>query len=257
MRCKWETALTTRRNTGFWRNNQSYWAYGGFRINPKKSSSFQSLGAQFYSDKEGIYLHRYRAYLLYAYHVALNNHWTLSSGLSLGMMTYQVGNNDYEGGTDNTWDGSLGIMLYNKTFYGGFSISQLPENKVQPIEENTILSRYAQFTFGKEFELGEMYSVKSGMNARVFGNPSKLDIFAKTGIIWNKTIGLYGIYRWNKQVSCMLGIEKLEIDGMQFRTYFSYDIATNGDSRYRAFELTLQYLMPEKVKTKSKTKKKK
>jgi len=254
---EWETSLTTRRNTGFWRNNQTYFASGAFRINPRKKSSFQTIGAQFYYDKEGIYLHRYRAYLLYAYHVALNNEWTLSTGLSVGIMTYQVGNNDYEGGASNTSDASIGMMLYNKLFFGGISIGQLPENKVQPIQEITVLSRYIQTTIGKDFNLGEDYLLKTGLNARLFTQNTTPDIYLQSGLLWNGLVGLYGSYRWDKQAAILLGLEKIEIDGMQFRTYFSYDMAVNGDNRYRAFELTLQYLMPEKEKGKSKTKKRK
>jgi len=254
---KWETSITSRRNTGFWRNNQTYFAYGAFRINPNKKKSFQTIGAQFYYDKEGIYLHRYRAYLLYAYHVALTNEWTLSTGLSLGMMTYQVGSNDYEGGTANTSDASIGMTLYNKSFYGGISIWQLPENKVQPIQETTVLSRYIQCTMGKDFGLGEDFLLKTGLNARLFTQNKTPDIYLQSGLLWKNLLGLYGIYRWNKQASVMFGLEKIEIDGMQFRTYFSYDMAVNGDNRYRAFELTLQYLMPEKEKGKSKKKKRK
>ena len=254
---EWETSLTTRRNTGFWRNNQTYFASGAFRINPKKKPSFQTIGAQFYYDKEGIYLHRYRAYLLYAYHVALNNEWTLSTGLSLGMMTYQVGSNDYEGGIANTTDASIGMLLYNKSFYGGISIWQLPENKVQPIQEITVLSRYIQTMIGKDFGVGENLILKTSANARLFAQNKTPDIYLQSGLLWNGLVGLYGSYRWNKQASLIFGLEKIEIDGMQFRTYFSYDMAVNGDNRLRAFELTLQYLMPEQKKSKSKTKKRK
>lgn len=248
--------MTSRRNTGFWRNNQTYLAYGACRINPNKKRNFQSVGAQLYYDKEGIYLHRYRGYLLYAYHVALTNEWTLSTGLSLGMMTYQVGSNDYEGGTSNTSDASIGIMLYRKLFFGGISLAQLPENKVQPIFETTVLSRYIQCILGKDFELQENYLLKTGLNARLYPQNKSPEIYIQSGLLWKNLLGLYGIYRWNKQASVMIGLEKIEIDGMQFRTYFSYDVAVNGDNRYRAFELTLQYLMPEKDKKVSKKRKK-
>jgi hypothetical protein len=254
---EWETSLTSKRNIGFWRNNQTYFASGAFRINPRKKSSFQTIGAQFYYDKEGIYLHRYRAYLLYSYHVALNKDWTLSTGLSVGMMTYQVGNNDYEGGTANTSDASIGMMLYNKLFFGGISIGQLPENKVQPILETTVLNRYIQTTIGKDFGVGEDIIIKSGINARFFTQTKTPDISLQSGIVWNELVGLYGSYRWNKQAAIIFGLEKIEIDGMQFRTYFSYNLTVNGDNRYRGFELTLQYLMPEKQKVKSKTRKRK
>jgi hypothetical protein len=44
---EWETSLTNRRNTGFWRNNQTYFASGAFRINPRKKPSFQTIGGHF------------------------------------------------------------------------------------------------------------------------------------------------------------------------------------------------------------------
>jgi hypothetical protein len=172
-------------------------------------------------------------------------------------MTYQVGSNDYEGGTSNTSDASIGMMLYNKSFYGGISIGQLPENKVQPILETTVLSRYIQTTIGKDFDIKEDLVAKTSVNARFFTKNTTSDIYLQSGLLWNGLIGLYGNYRWNKQASLIFGLEKIEIDGMQLRTYFSYDLSINGDNRLRAFEFTLQYLMPEKQKSKSKTRKRK
>ena len=251
---KAEASLTSRRNLGFWRNNQTYFASGGVRVS--NGENFHGLGLGLYYDKEGTYLKRYRGYGQYAYHVALNKRWSVSAGLSLGIMSYQVGNADYDGGTANTYDGTFGLLLYSPDFYLSASINQLPQSQVQPIYEITVLERYYQLMCGKDFELGEKLLGKTGLSTRLFPNRSA-DLYLQTGLVWDQLLGLYGIYKWNKQLGLMVGFEKIEWAGTQFKTYFSYDIATNGLQRYHAFEITLQFIVPEGERNKMSSKGKK
>lgn len=249
-----EVLLATRRNTGFWRNNQTYLAYGAFRIAPNNSPNFHALGASLYYEKEGSFLQRYRGYLQYAYHVSLNTRWRASAGGSLGIMTYQVGNDSYEGGAGNAVDGALSLFFTDKKTYIGATVGQLPENKVQPIQEITLLARYYQLLAGKTFDLNETYAVRTYLNSRWYTDRTP-DLQAQAGLAWNQTIGLYGHYHWQRKVALVVGIEKIEIDQMQFRTYFSYDLAINGDARLQAFEVSLQYVLPEKEVKSGKKKK--
>lgn len=248
---EWETSVSNRRNTGFWRNNQTYWAYGAFRIQPKKANNFHGLGLSLYYDKEGSYLKRYRGYMQYAYHIPLSESWKISAGVSLGMMTYLVGNENYEGGSASNWDGSLGLLLSGKTSYLGFSIAQLPQTKVQPIYETTVLARYYQIVAGKEVEIGKQYRWKNNINLRLLKRQDP-DLYLQSGLLWNQTVGLYGLYRWNKQFSLLLGLEKIEWEKMWLKLFFSYDIAVNGDQRHQAFEITLQCVKPEAKRKKKK-----
>lgn len=249
---EWETSVSNRRNIGFWRNNQTYLAYGAFRIQPKRANNFHGLGLSLYYDKEGSYLKRYRGYMQYAYHIPLNDRWKISAGLSLGMMTYQVGNENYEGGSASNWDGSLGLFLSGKTTYLGFTIAQLPQTNIQPIYETTVLARYYQLIMGKDFDLGEEYLWKNNVNCR-FLQSQDADLYLQSGVLWNQMVGLYGLYRWNRQASLLLGLEKIEWEKMWFKLFFSYDITTNGGQRYQAFEFTLQCAKPE-AKRKNKKK---
>ena len=242
---KWETSLTSRRNLGFWRNNHTYFAQGAFRIQKDEQSNFHGLGVAMYYDKEGAYLKRYRGYLQYAYHLKLSKKYTLSGGLSLGLMSYQVGNADYDGGTASCFDGTLGFMFYGNGLYISANIAQLPQSKVQPIYEITVLSRYYQFLAGKDFKLNNELELRTNLNTKIYSSKDP-DIYGQAGIRWNETLGLYGIYKLKGQAAIMLGIEKIELDDMQLRAYFSYDIPVQGDMRYQAFEITLQCVKPEK-----------
>jgi type IX secretion system PorP/SprF family membrane protein len=253
----WEISVESRRNTGFWHNNQTSLGYGAFRIQPKNSANSHGLGMSVYNEKEGNYLKRYRSYLQYAYHVAINSSWQASAGLSLGIMTYQVGSNDYDGGgSSSTFDGSIGFLLAGKGTYLGLTIAQIPEKKVQPIFEQTELSRYYQIMIGKDFELNPDLLLKNNINTRIFSGQSP-DIFLQSGLSWKDMIGFYGLYRWDRQVSFLLGLEKIEWEGLHLKAFLSYDIAINNDQRYQAFEISLQCVKPKKETTKNLKKRKK
>ncbi len=252
----WEISVENRRNTGFWRNNQTSLGYGAFRITPKGSSYFHSIGGSLYYEKEGNYLRRYRGYLQYAYHVTLNKNWHASAGISFGMMTYQVGNNDYDGGTANALDGSVGFLIQGKSAYLGLTVAQIPEKHVQPIYEKTVLSRYYQLMVGKDLSLTDELLLKSNINTRLFSSQAP-DVFLQTGLAWKNTLGLYGTYRWNRQVSLLLGLEQIEWEGLHLKAFFSYDVALYNDQRYQAFEITLQCMKPKKQTNSNTTTRKK
>jgi type IX secretion system PorP/SprF family membrane protein len=250
MNSKWEVTFNNRKNTGFWRNNQTQLAYGAFRIKGKKSKNFHGIGGYFYYDKEGNYLRRYRGYLQYAYHMALNKDWRLAGGLSVGNMTYRVGSDDYDGGSSNTLDGSLGFMLYNPTFTLAANIAQLTENQVQPIFEKSVLARYYQLFVAKKWQANEDFSFPTNLNMRIMPGRDP-DMYAQVGVLWRENIGLHGLYRWQKQYAVLFGLEKIEWEGMRFKAFFSYDIGI--EQRNQAFEISLHLMMPESA---SKTMKK-
>ena len=253
---EWESTVTSRRNLGFWRNNQTYYAQGAFRIQKDPKANFHGLGVAMYYDKEGAYLKRSRGYLLYAYHIKLNNNYSLSGGISLGLMSYQAGNVDYDGGTENALDANLGFMFYSNRFFVAANIAQLPQSKLQPINEITVLTRYYQFLVGKDFPINENILLKTNINSKIYSSQTP-DIYCQAGLKWNETLGLYGTYKLQRHAAIMFGIEKIELDGFQLRSYISYDIPFNGDPRYQAFEITLQCLKPGKTaKNKSVSKKK-
>lgn len=253
---EWESSITSKKNTGFWKNNQTYFAQGAFRINSNNKSGFHGLGLTAYYDKEGAYLKRYRGYLLYAYHLKLNKTYSISGGLAFGMMSYQAGNSDYDGGTANGLDGNLGFMFYSKSFFLSANIAQLPQSRLQPINEITSLTRYYQILIGKDFSLNDNLLLRSNVNTKLYSTISP-DIYGQIGLQWKEAVGLYGIYKYENQASVMIGLEKIELDGFQLRSYISYDVPINGDSRYQAFEITLQCVKPEKINSKSKNAKKK
>ena len=243
----WEATVTSRRNTGFWRNNQTYFVNAAFRIQKNKSAGYHGVGAMAYYDKEGIYLKRYRGYLLYSYHLKLSKKYKLSGGLALGLMTYQVGNNEYEGGSGNGLDANLGFMFSGNDFFAGVNIAQLPESNVQPINEITRLTRYYKLIAGKDFTLKKELKLRTNISSRVFST-QKSEMYGQAGVVWNNSLGIYGIYKWKRHASVLVGLEKIELNDFLLKAFFSYDIPVNGESKYQAFEISIVCLKPEKKK---------
>lgn len=247
---EWEASISNRRNTGFWRNNQTSLGYGSIRVQAKKSINYHGIGMSLYYDKEGNYLKRYRGYLQYAYHASINEKWQASAGFSLGIMTYQVGNDDYaSGGSASNLDGSFGLLLTSKLTTIGFTVAQLTERKVQPIVETTLLARYYQLFLGRDVEMNKDWIWRNNFNLRVY-SISDQGLNLQTGILWNNSVGLYGLYQWKRQASVLFSLEKIEWESIRFKLFASYDMALNGDQRYQAFEFTLQCMKPAKPSSK-------
>jgi hypothetical protein len=124
----------------------TYFLNANYRVTRQTSlrKPFSTVGIVLYNDREGKYLNRTRFYALYAWHGTLRNNLKFSGGLQFGGMNYSVKGTPLTGdGSDIKPDASVGIQFYNPFFHLGFSVNQVFNSELQPLEEVTLLAPFA------------------------------------------------------------------------------------------------------------------
>lgn len=141
-----EMVLGNQRMLGNLSKVSTYFLNVNYRINRQILSQkpFSTIGITLYNDREGKYLNRTRFYALYAWHGTIRGNLRISGGLQIGGMNYSVKGTPLTGdGSDIKPDASVGIQLYNQVFHAGFSVNQVFNSEVRPLEEITVLAPYA------------------------------------------------------------------------------------------------------------------
>ncbi len=162
-----EIALGNKRMFGTISNISATYFFVNIRIQPEnKDKPFSTAGILLYNDSEGKYLNRTRFYACYSWHGNLSHTVKFSAGLFLGGMNYSVKGTALSGnGSDTKMDGSVGINVYNRSFYTGIAVGQVFNSKVQPLEEVTILSPFVNIVASKTFLPGRVYSLKTSIHS--------------------------------------------------------------------------------------------
>lgn len=141
-----ELSLGNQRMIGNLSKVSTYYLNANYRITRQTylRKPFSTIGVILYNDREGKYLNRTRFYILYSWHGTIKNELRISGGLQFGGMNYAVKGTPLTGnGADLKPDASVGIQLYNPVFHIGFSVNQVFNSEVQPLEEITLLAPFA------------------------------------------------------------------------------------------------------------------
>lgn len=189
----------------------------------RPESPSNTIGFTIYNDREGQYLNRTRAYLVYAWKAYLAEELQFSAGLELGIMNYHVRGSDLSGdGSDIVPDGAVGVRIWNESFFAGLSIKQLFNSQVQPLEEIAVLSPYVNVEAGYKFKLSSASYLKSYGHARYGIEDEALlwdlhlnfhfleSYMCKTGI-YNKHNLLFG-----------LGLDQVKLFQYSLKVHISY-----------------------------------
>ncbi len=138
----------------------------------KRKSNFNEkhgVGAQVLSDATGP-TSRTFFNLAYAYHMKVGRKFTLSSGISAGLLQYR-----FDKARVTVWDtddpaidGSIsrfilpdiniGFLLYNEDFYAGLSLKQVWRNKLKNIFPDSRMTHHYYFNIGKRFVANDKLS---------------------------------------------------------------------------------------------------
>ncbi len=245
-----EFNIGNQRPLGLWRNNQTYYANANFRLLGSRSHAhqFHTLGAAFVGEKEGHYLRRNRAYVLYAYHLKLSESFKLSAGTSLGMANFVAATNDFNGGGSATApDGNVGIWLRSDRFYFGIGHHQIFQGKLRPIWETTLLKRYWSLTTGKTFVLGPWLDFKLAALARIVAE-RKPDLDLNASMVIQQVLLAGAVYRHQKGLAFVIGLEKIKINNSIIKGSLSYQIPLFAYAvpNIQGIEIALKYILNKK-----------
>lgn len=245
---KFDVSVFSKIYTGLYQNNNLSLFKASTRITPSKSKRYHNLGTYLYYDKEGSFLNRYRGYLQYAYTIKLNEIWNSSFGVAVGVASYKIGNDAYVGGGQaNTFDATIGISFWNNNTTLGISALQLPQGKLQPINEISLLKRYFTLNAAKDFELNVNTLWFNNLCLVVYTNNNPA-LILNSGIKYNNLVSLSVLNKWNKSLGLQFGLEEMKFNESVLKLYISYDINISKSYRNNSAELTIKYGIPFKEK---------
>lgn len=127
---------------GVFRGVRQTYFDANFRIQSNSLNYKHYCGIQLFNNSEGDYFNKNRVYARYSFDIRLSESYYLSAGTSIGMVNYAFkATQSSAGGSDLTYDGSLGLWLVGSHLKAGSSIQQIFQRTLQPIGQEFVLTR--------------------------------------------------------------------------------------------------------------------
>ncbi len=180
----------------------------------------------------------------YAYNVEVNSDIKVSMGLSMGVMQYKMDGTqlNIKNPDDlviqpvvySTYvpDAGVGVYAYGEGWYGGFSVSQLFNNKLRIYDQKSGLNKlksHFYLTGGYTYEINRDFKVRSA--SLLAGTAPKIFQFDISSVVVYQDMAWGGLsYRFKDAISVMAGYE---YNNKIFIGY-SYDIGLSGIRSYNA-----------------------
>ena len=240
-----EVYMGNQRLLGNFSNIATYFFNFNVKISRQVHSSdpFSCLGIYAYNDVEGKYINRSRFYALYAWHGQLTKMVRFAGGFALGGMNYSVKGTSLSG-NGSAWaaDATLGFCLYGTDFYGGFSINQMLNSKIQPLEEVTVLSPFLNVTGGYTHKFSDILEFTPLVNISYLPKQEEFltDLLGQF-LVGGRYIIAGGIYNTDK-ISITAGIKKIRISEGNMAVNLTYAFPRkNAGLKTSISELALAY----------------
>ena len=203
------------------------------------------LGVNLFGDVEGKYLSRTRVHLNYAYHLNLNEQYTLSAGASLGFYNSTIKVNQFTGGgSDIAPDGNVGLWFYNHSFAIGVAYGQIFNSTVQPIIEITELTPYWNLNAYKTIQIDQNWRARGDMLIKLAKNFStQINLSAQANYINRFSAGTN--YIVGESVVVYAGLDSYEIKNQSLSLLFSYNIplSENTINNSNKYEISISYFI--------------
>jgi type IX secretion system PorP/SprF family membrane protein len=213
-RSNFETILGSKNNIGDFSNISTYFAGVSFSVlkSTKTGKPFNVAGLKVDTDREGRYIARTRAYVMYAFHFKIFRDYYLSGGVDLGILNMSVQGTPSTGDkSEYVPDANTGIWVYNKEFYFGFSVNQVFNGRLQPYQEVSIMRRHFNIIAMKRFEINRVVSISPSVILRY---PSYLNYNADYSVECRISDFLGGFSIRHKQgIAFWLGITEIKLVG--------------------------------------------
>lgn len=210
---------------------------------PKATSKNKSIvGLRFYNDNEGAYINRMRFYGMYSFHTRINSRLNFSGGIDFGGMNFSVKSTpSAEGASTFNVDANAGVWLYNNNFHVGVSLNQLFNSILKPLEEETKLPTYMNFSSSITLISNDIVIIRPHLLV-TFPYYSGLSVRASLyGLFFNRFITVIGLNR-KTSLSFMLGLNELPVFGNKMNLIVSYNTSLNRASlNINQWEMSVGY----------------
>lgn len=227
-------------HTGAFKSIRTIYGLASFKI---KKNNLHNFGLQFISNKEGEYISKNYFYGRYSIKIPLNTHYQLSLGTSFGFVNYAFsGSSPYSSGADTKADANLGLYLCNKKYNLGYSINQIMNSSLKPIEETFTLSPYSTINADYTYNLNYNVYLKANLIAHLYS-------FSTINNNWALIVNHYNKVNWgagfqsNRGLNYYFGIDKIPIQNDYLNFMFSYftPVFDNPFNRFNLYELSVSY----------------
>jgi len=189
----------------------------------------------------------------YAYNIAITYDIRLSMGLSVSLLQYKIdgtqldpkeeGDPFIQSVISSTFvpDAGLGVYMYAKNFYAGFSVSQLFNNNLTIFEEKTGLNKlksHFYLTGGYRYEVDRDWILEPSAIIKATA-PKEFSFDVSVKVEWQKMFWSGISYRFMDAVGFLLGFSYDE----QFYFGYAYDLGLSDLRKYNSgtHELMIGY----------------
>ncbi|MDB5272542.1 MAG: hypothetical protein JWO58_909 [Chitinophagaceae bacterium] len=237
--------------TGAFNGVRTFYFNANVQLNPsEKRSPRHVLGLSFANDKEGTFINRNRASLLYAFHLPISKRLTLSAGADIGFLNFAYkASNISAGGSAFAPNADVGLWLSRSDFNIGVSSNQIIASRLTPIDATYTIERHYNLIAEKTFEVSPYISLTPAFVFRWFDQNYYNADFALIMLIQENVSVAVG-YKYQSGASMSGGLEKIKLGRHALKMMFSYYTPISGITSYNAqsYELSFQFVPGKKKK---------
>ena len=231
--------------TGAFNGVRTFYAFGNIQLNKRNSHGVKHvLGLSFINDKEGNYINRNRASIMYAFHLPVSQRTTISAGVALGMVNYFFkASNISAGGSAFAPNADVGLWLHRENFNIGISSNQIIESQLTPIDQTYSLDRHYNLIVDKIFYISPFVSITPAMVFRWYSQDFyTVDVGLVT--LLQQKISFAATYKYERGFSFSGGLENIILGQSIFKTMFSYFTPAGGAQYYNpvSYEISVGFI---------------
>lgn len=207
------------------------------KMQRREGQTHQGIGVYLYNDDTGP-IKRGGYYGSYAYHLKLSKEWFLSMGAFVGANQFRYDSNEaillqspvdplVQSFSSFDFDMSLGLYLYSKYFFVGFSANQIFNNEIPFDVDNGVLTTNGSFKrnfnllLGSRIELSQEWEmVPSILTKAIAPAPLQFDLGLK--LVYDSKFWFGLAYRNQEAITGIAGLRF----GKRFLFSYSYDYIT-------------------------------
>jgi type IX secretion system PorP/SprF family membrane protein len=237
--------------TGAFSGVRTFYFNANVQLNPsEKRSPIHVLGLSFINDKEGSFINRNRASLIYAFHLPISKRVTLSAGAAVGFLNFAYkASNISAGGSAFAPNADVGLWLSRSDFNIGVSSNQIIASSLTPIDATYTIERHYNLIAEKTFVLSPYIAFTPAFVFRWFDqNYYNADLALIMLIQENLSVAIG--YKYQSGASVSGGLEKIKLGRHALKLMLSYYTPVSGITSYNAqsYELSFQFVPAKRKK---------
>jgi len=215
-----------------------------FSMSKHNPGLFSAAGIRFSGYNEGKYIAGNRVHAVYSFHAVLGARMSFAGGIDAGFFHSRVEGTPSTGYISRyAFDGSAGIIFYNRRFHAGFSVNQLANNFIKPLQEIIVLYRHINLT--ASYRLSTDGVIEFSPYTRVcypFYHGLRIDL--GSNILFLNKYSMSFSYRFKEMASFGVGIRNINIANGFLNARITYNTPLRSEIIYMStVEISVGYFI--------------